>query len=725
MTFFGFSSPLDRDRHEAQSSELRARRNRQVRRGGRARLRPLIDALEARALLSNIETVTNTSDSGPGSLRNAISSATPGEIINFARSAYGTITLSSGSLEIGTNLTIDGPGAKNVTINGNSTFQDLLVDANVTATVSGLTITGGAAPTTYPYGGGGILNDGSLTVANCVITGNSGGEVGGGILNNDSVTVINSVVSRNTASFGAGINNGPTASLKISGSTISNNVAGDLNGGIGNFGGSVKITNSVVSDNSAASGGGGIGDTKFSFGSGGGGGGTLTINNSIVSGNSAPHGENGGGILVSGGALTISGSTVANNTTGSSTASFGAGGGIAAIGATTVTISGTLFANNAALSPGNEGLVLGGAIFTTNIQGTELGFPLASLSISNSTFLGNSAVGGFQAYGGAIHVDPGVNVAVTGTSFTGNVATGGLQSRGGAVDLEQQVPPGQNPTQATITCSTFQGNVANILANSVDPGGSGQGGALFASGPLTVSGSTFTANRAIGGPGGGFGLGGAIDDQGASTFNLTNSLLTNNKAIGGPGGSTEGFAGGGWAFGGGLVANFGTIVTIANTGFVGNQATGGAASGAGNQGGLGYGGGISNSGESLSLTGCTLLSNQAIAGAGINGATGGNAEGGGIQNSGNLTVTSSAIIANAAIGGAGGGNAYGGGVFTEFGPTTFTDTLITLNQADGGSGGGQGSGGGLYIASGTTTLSGKTKVIGNFASTSDNDIFGP
>ena len=59
-------------------------------------------------------------------------------------------------------MTIDGPGAKDVTINGNNTFQDLLVDANVSASVSGLTITGGQGPaTTYPYGGGGIFNAGT------------------------------------------------------------------------------------------------------------------------------------------------------------------------------------------------------------------------------------------------------------------------------------------------------------------------------------------------------------------------------------------------------------------------------------------------------------------------------------------------------------------------------------------------------------------------------------
>ena len=51
--------------------------------------------------------------------------------------------------------------------------------------------------------------------------------------------------------------------------------------------------------------------------------------------------------------------------------------------------------------------------------------------------------------------------------------------------------------------------------------------------------------------------------------------------------------------------------------------------------------------------------------------------------------------------------------------------LITLNSALGGSGGGQGVGGGLYISAGTVTLSNKTKVVGNFATTSNDNIYGP
>jgi hypothetical protein len=53
-------------------------------------------------------TVTNTNDSGPGSLRSAIASAAAGDTIQFASSlASQTITLTSGQLVINKNLTID------------------------------------------------------------------------------------------------------------------------------------------------------------------------------------------------------------------------------------------------------------------------------------------------------------------------------------------------------------------------------------------------------------------------------------------------------------------------------------------------------------------------------------------------------------------------------------------------------------------------------------------
>src|SRR5260370_32213711 len=59
-------------------------------------------------------TVTNTADNGPGTLRDAITNAAPGETINFA--VTGTITLTNGELFINKNLLITGPGANQLAV---------------------------------------------------------------------------------------------------------------------------------------------------------------------------------------------------------------------------------------------------------------------------------------------------------------------------------------------------------------------------------------------------------------------------------------------------------------------------------------------------------------------------------------------------------------------------------------------------------------------------------
>src|ERR1700759_2971135 len=93
-------------------------------------------------------TVTNTADSGAGSLRDAITASVAGDTINFAPSLNGqTITLTGGPLTIDHTLTISGPGAGNLTItnatvNGSADFDiNIVPPTSTSVTISGLTIT--------------------------------------------------------------------------------------------------------------------------------------------------------------------------------------------------------------------------------------------------------------------------------------------------------------------------------------------------------------------------------------------------------------------------------------------------------------------------------------------------------------------------------------------------------------------------------------------------------
>ena len=134
-------------------------------------------------------TVTSLADSGPGSLRTAIAAASPGATITFASCLAGSITLTGGGLVINTDLTITGPGPKTLTVNGN--HNDLVFHiASGNVNLSGLTIYNGLASV-----GGGVYNQGTVTLSNCTVTANdSDGFGGGGLWNDGTMNIYNCTV---------------------------------------------------------------------------------------------------------------------------------------------------------------------------------------------------------------------------------------------------------------------------------------------------------------------------------------------------------------------------------------------------------------------------------------------------------------------------------------------------------------------------------------------------
>lgn len=91
------------------------------------------------SMLATTRTVTNLNDSGAGALRDTIAPSGRGDTINFA--VTGTIVLTTASLNINHNLTIQGPGANSLTITRQSTSNfRIFYFENGTSTLSDLTI---------------------------------------------------------------------------------------------------------------------------------------------------------------------------------------------------------------------------------------------------------------------------------------------------------------------------------------------------------------------------------------------------------------------------------------------------------------------------------------------------------------------------------------------------------------------------------------------------------
>src|SRR6266446_4207654 len=177
---------------------------------------------------ASIIPVTNTNDSGSGSLRQALAIANDGDTID-ATGISGAISLISGELLVNKSVMINGAGADVLAVDGNAAGRVFFITLGETVTISGFTIRNGHAGNA----GGGIDNeDGStVTITNCTLSGNIAG-LGSGIYNSGGTTTItNSTVSGNTASSGGGIFN--IGMLAITNSTLSNNSA-SLGGGVFN-----------------------------------------------------------------------------------------------------------------------------------------------------------------------------------------------------------------------------------------------------------------------------------------------------------------------------------------------------------------------------------------------------------------------------------------------------------------------------------------------------------
>ena len=372
-----------------------------------------VEALESRTLFSTYM-VTNHLDAGPGSLRADVQMSNSNSGPNtIAFAVTGTITLTTGQIEISNDLTIIGPGPGAVTISGGQQSRVFLVDAGKNVAISALTIANGrAAPGAMGLPGGNTSPN--LTGG----TGGAGGD-GGGIDCLGSLMLSNVTIANNVAGTGGA---GGTGGMQDVGFGVDYGNGGT--GGTGGNGGGIfcagtlTLINSTVQNNSAGAGGqGGGGYSDGPAGAGGSGGGIFAEGNTVItlstmSANNggaggvtqyAPYGGaggSGGGVYCSG-LLSMANSTVAANATGFSGAyatTIGQGGGIDGIGG--------VHLNNVTVS-GNSGR--GGVGSGVSLQGD---------SILNNTIVAANAID----VEGSVNPDSAYDLIGNGTGMTGMLA---------------------------------------------------------------------------------------------------------------------------------------------------------------------------------------------------------------------------------------------------------------------------------------------------------------
>jgi predicted outer membrane repeat protein len=450
--------------------------------------------------------VTTTSDA-PGhtgtSLRDAIGQAdadakkgiSPIEI-QFNTTAMGDtdITLQQGALELtaGAGLTtIEGSG---IAISGNNTYRIFQVDSGADVVLSGLTITYGNG---HQSNGGGISNQGTLTVSDCTVQYSEAYE-GGGIFNSGTLTVSGSTLDANSAVEGGGIGN--TGELMVNDSSW---IGGSPVGPSGLWRGA----------NTASGNGGGIYND-----------GTATVDHSWVAGNFCPN--DAGGIINTGTLYVQDGSVIEHNW-----GYDGAG----------IDNSGTVYVTTESWVETNIANARGGGIYN---QGTAI--------INNSyvykNFSGSNGGGVYNFSGGTVIVegdssfednnaetgagiDNLASLTVTGSTFNANQASsdgGGIANygtlnvlNGALIEYNQAYDGGgiYNSGRVNVTSGSW---IEHNHASS-------EGGGIYnlSSGWVDIGNSTLDANQA-------YSNGGAISNYGGVSLEQ-NAVVEKNTATDGGG----------------------------------------------------------------------------------------------------------------------------------------------------------------------------------------------
>ncbi len=623
-----------------------------------ARVGCLMEGLEPRELLSTF-TVTTIQDAGAGSLRQAIldaNAAAGADVIEFDATLSGqTISLLYGELTITDDLTINGPGSGQLTLDAATSSRIFCNEAD--ATISGLTLTRGSTG-----GDGGAISSGmacSLTLRDVSILDCEAQYSGGGIdvqesgrLLLDDVRMAGCVASMGN---GGGICAGPGGSVDIVGAGAEiRNGWGERGGAIYLHASTLRAERLTILENSALSGAGicAVAQSR------------ITLSDGSLLRNAADWG--GAAHLSEGSSLKMTSVSVSEN------AGAFAGGGVVAQDGARVTVSDSLFDCNTSMYGGalhaGDGatITLTGSTLSRN-HATEDGGALyvgfAPLAITGSLISENIAGG----CGGGLGIVFGAEaVLIEGTTIESNTAAldgGGLMLSGdpdSSAELRSTVITGNTAGErgggAAISCHTLLIDGCTVSSNtaSQDSGGGlhiadatatirdttiewnsarAGGGVTCTSGVLTVVYSTIESNRAQADGGGVYVTGSGVLRLGGSTVNGNSADL----------------------FGGG-VALEGGIASVVCSAIVGNGAR--------------DGGGVSATAE-------THIENSTIAG------NSARSTGGGIGAYANASVhvVSSTIVHNFAAGFyINDHNESGGGIFNQSALVRLQSTILALNS---------------------------------------------
>ena len=573
--------------------------------------------------------VTTNSDSGPGSLRQTVqdSASIPGEsTILFVPALSGqTITLTSGTIEVSNSVAVDASAlADRVLINGNGTSRVFYVTNGSSAVLNSLTITNGLAPS------GGLADDGR----------------GGGIFCRGRVDLLNCSIVNCVASDYAGAIACDHGEIHLTACSLSGNSANYGGGAIFNYFGTMTVTNSTLSGNSANGYGGGIYNISD----------TMTLNNSTLSGNSA---EYGGGIYNISGTLSLNNSTLSGNA-----ANAGGGGAIDNGGGSLIMTACLLAGNTAATVVGPDLWQEDGTLTATDCLISD--GPSSTLTNGvNSNLVGNGStpidalLAPLGNYGGPTQTmpplpgSPAIDAAsvIAGLTTDQRGAPRPVDGNGdasvlpdiGAVEYQPVIVSNNNDSGAGSLRAAVDSPFTTVVR--FDPALAGQtitltNGQLLASKNLTIDASAL--------PGGI-----RIDGNGTSrVFSVTNgsSAVLNSLTI------TNGFAPSGDFSvngGGGGIFCRRSRVDLLNCSIVNCSS--------GTPGGLPQlGGAITCDYGEVHLTACTLSGNSAYGG-------------GGIYNSGTLTINNSTLKDNSA--------SSGGGISSLGGTIGLTNVTLVGNSA--------------------------------------------